>query len=98
MIPLGAFVTTHETTGPERTAHYNGLLTAEINGGPSPGRSTRGGQKALETIVNRDPPDGMGFEWAELTYHQIPPGHPPRFPFPPLLPPPLPRLSPPPPP
>jgi len=71
MIPLGAFVTTHETTGPERTSHYNGSLTAEINGGPSIGHSTGEAQKALEEIVKRELPNGMGFEWTELTYQQI---------------------------
>jgi multidrug efflux pump len=71
MIPLGAFVTTHETTGPERTSHYNGDLTAEINGGPSPGHSTGEAQKALETIAKQQLPNGMGFEWTELTYQQI---------------------------
>ena len=50
MIPLGAFVTTHSTTGPEQTAHYNGQLTAEINGGPAPGYSTGQAQKALEEL------------------------------------------------
>src|SRR5260370_30728066 len=71
MMPLGAFVTTDETTGPERTAHYNGLLTAEVSGGPSPGHSTGQAQKALETIAARELPAGMGFEWTELTYQQI---------------------------
>jgi multidrug efflux pump len=71
MIPLGAFVTTHSTTGPEQTNHYNGFLTAEINGGPAPGYSTGQAQKALEAIVNKDLPTGMGFEWTELTYQQI---------------------------
>ena len=71
MIPLGAFVTTHETTGPEQTAHYNGALTAEINGGPAPGFSTGQAQKALEEIAARDLPNGMGFEWTELAYQQI---------------------------
>jgi multidrug efflux pump len=82
MIPLGAFVTTHETTGPERTAHYNGLLTAEISGGPSPGHSTGEAQKALETIAARDLPAGMGFEWTELTYQQILAGNTAVFVFP----------------
>ncbi|TAJ72506.1 MAG: multidrug efflux RND transporter permease subunit [Phenylobacterium sp.] len=71
MIPLGAFVTTHETTGPERTSHYNGSLTAEINGGPSLGHSTGQAQKALEDIARRELPNGVGFEWTELTYQQI---------------------------
>jgi multidrug efflux pump len=71
MIPLGAFVTTHATTGPEQTAHYNGQLTAEINGGPAPGYSTGQAQKALEEIARKDLPNGMGFEWTELAYQQI---------------------------
>jgi multidrug efflux pump len=82
MIPLGAFVTTHETTGPERTAHYNGELTAEINGGPSLGHSTGEAQKALEKIVNQELPNGMGFEWTELTYQQILAGNTAVFIFP----------------
>ena len=71
MIPLGAFVTTEETTGPERTAHYNGFLTAEINAGPSVGHSSGQAQAALEAIVKRELPNGMGYEWTELTYQQI---------------------------
>ena len=82
MIPLGAFVTTHETTGPERTAHYNGLLTAEINAGPAAGHSSGEAQKALEAIVQRDLPNGMGFEWTELTYQQILAGNTAVFVFP----------------
>jgi multidrug efflux pump len=82
MIPLGAFVTTHEVTGPERTAHYNGMLTAEINGGPAPGYSSGQAQKALEAIAQRDLPNGMGFEWTELTYQQILAGNTAMFVFP----------------
>ena len=82
MIPLGAFVTTHETTGPEQANHYNGFLTAEINGGPAPGYSTGQAQKALEDIVHKDLPTGMGFEWTELTYQQLLAGNTAVFVFP----------------
>jgi multidrug efflux pump len=82
MIPLGAFVTTHEMTGPERTAHYNGDLTAEINGGPAIGHSTGEAQKALEALARKDLPNGMGFEWTELTYQQILAGNTAVFVFP----------------
>ena len=71
MIPLGAFVSFKEATGPDRESHYNGLLTAEINGGPAPGFSTGQAQKALEDIVKSELPNGMGYEWTELTYQQI---------------------------
>jgi len=82
MIPLGAFVTTHETTGPERTAHYNGDLTAEINGGPAPGHSSGEAQKALEAAAKAALPNGMGYEWTELTYQQILAGNTAVFVFP----------------
>jgi multidrug efflux pump len=82
MIPLGAFVTTHETTGPEQTAHYNGYLTAEINGGPAPGFSSGQAQKALEKIAEKALPNGMGYEWTELTYQQILAGNTAVFVFP----------------
>ena len=71
MIPLGAFVTTHESTGPERTSHYNGYLTAEISGGPAPGHSSGQAQKALEEIAAKTLPKGMGYDWTELAYQQI---------------------------
>jgi len=71
MIPLGAFVTVKETTGPERTSHYNGDLTAEINGGPAEGYSSGQAQAAMEEIARHELPNGMGFEWTELTYQQI---------------------------
>jgi multidrug efflux pump len=82
MIPLGAFVSTHETTGPERTSHYNGDLTAEINGGPAPGYSSGQAQHALETLAHQELPNGMGFEWTELTYQQILAGNTAVFVFP----------------
>ena len=82
MIPLGAFVTTHATTGPEQTDHYNGYLTAEINGGAAPGYSTGQAQKALETIAKSELPNGMGYEWTELTYQQILAGNTALFVFP----------------
>ncbi|PXA84978.1 multidrug efflux RND transporter permease subunit [Caulobacter sp. D4A] len=71
MIPLGSFISFKEATGPDREMHYNGMLTAEINGGPAPGFSTGQAQKALEELAKQELPAGMGFEWTELTYQQI---------------------------
>ena len=82
MIPLGAFVNFHETTGPDRESHYNGMLTAEINGGPAPGYSTGQAQKALEDLAKKELPNGMGYEWTELTYQQILAGNTAVFIFP----------------
>ncbi len=82
MIPLGAFVSFNEATGPDRESHYNGMLTAEINGGPGAGFSTGQAQKALEDLAKKELPNGMGYEWTELTYQQILAGNTAIFVFP----------------
>jgi multidrug efflux pump len=71
MIPLGAFVTLRQTTGPDRVPHYNGYLSAEINGGPAPGYSTGQAEAAMERLATEHLPNGMSWEWTELTYQQI---------------------------
>jgi multidrug efflux pump subunit AcrB len=40
MVPLGALVKVKETYGPDRVMHYNGYLSADINGAPAPGFSS----------------------------------------------------------
>ena len=71
MIPLGAFVTVRQTSGPDRVMHYNGYPTAEVNGGPAEGYSSGQAQAAIEQLAHRVLPNGMGFEWTELAYQQI---------------------------
>lgn len=71
MIPLGSFINVTDTAGPDRVMHYNGFTTAEINGGPAPGYSTGEAQAAIEKILAETLPNGMTYEWTELTYQQI---------------------------
>src|ERR1700675_1882922 len=71
MIPLGSFVTVKHSSGPDRVMHYNSYPTAEINGGPAPGFSTGQAQAAIEQLARQELPNGMNFEWTELTYQQI---------------------------
>jgi multidrug efflux pump len=71
MIPLGSFVTVKPSSGPDRVMHYNGYPTAEINGGPAPGYSSGQAQAAMERLAQQELPNGMSFEWTELTYQQI---------------------------
>jgi multidrug efflux pump len=71
LVPLGSFLTVRQTNGPDRVQHYNGFPTAEINGGPAPGYSTGQAQDAMEALVKANLPNGMSFEWTELTYQQI---------------------------
>jgi len=71
MIPLGSFVTVRRSAGPDRVMHYNSYPTAEINGGPSLGFSSGQAQAAMERLARQELPNGMSFEWTELTYQQI---------------------------
>jgi multidrug efflux pump len=71
MVPLGSFVTVKRTAGLERVMHYNGYVTAEINGGPAPGFSSGQAQAAMEKLAQDNLPNGMSYEWTELTYQQI---------------------------
>ena len=71
MVPLGSFVTVHQGAGPDRVQHYNGYPTAEINGGPAPGFSSGQAQAAMEKLAKDNLPNGVSFEWTELTYQQI---------------------------
>ena len=71
MIPLGSFVTVKHSSGPDRVMHYNSYPTAEINGGPGVGFSSGQAQAAMEQLARQELPNGMSFEWTELTYQQI---------------------------
>ncbi|KPC49538.1 efflux RND transporter permease subunit [Amantichitinum ursilacus] len=82
MVPLGAFMNVRETSGPDRVQHYNGYVTAEINGGAAPGFSTGQAQAAMEKLARTELPNGMTFEWTELTYQQILAGNTAVFVFP----------------
>jgi multidrug efflux pump len=71
MIPLGSFVTVKRSSGPDRVMHYNSYPTAEINGGPGVGFSSGQAQAAMEQLARQELPNGMAFEWTDLTYQQI---------------------------
>ncbi|HKZ11215.1 MAG TPA: efflux RND transporter permease subunit [Rhodanobacteraceae bacterium] len=71
MVPLGSFVTVKRGAGPDRVMHYNGYPTAEINGGPALGYSSGQAQAAIEKLAHDTLPNGLSFEWTDLTYQQI---------------------------
>ena len=50
---------------------YNGYLAADVNGGPVPGFSSGQAQAAIERIAAETLPQGITFEWTELTYQEI---------------------------
>jgi multidrug efflux pump len=71
MIPLGSVVTVKPTYGPDRVMRYNGFPAAEINGAAAPGYSTGQSESAIAKVLNDQLPNGMKYEWTELTYQKI---------------------------
>lgn len=82
MIPLATFIKVSDTSGPDRVMHYNGFITAEINGNAAPGYSSGQAQIAIEKLLKDELPNGMTYEWTDLTYQQILSGNTALFVFP----------------
>jgi len=82
MVPLSTFVEVSDSSGPDRVMHYNGFITAEINGAAAPGYSSGQAEAAMEKLLKEELPNGMSYEWTELTYQQILAGNTALFVFP----------------
>jgi hydrophobe/amphiphile efflux-1 (HAE1) family protein len=70
MVPLGSVITVKQSHGPDQGLRYNGYPSADINGGPAPGYSSGQAQEAIEGILRDVLPNGIGYEWTDLTYQQ----------------------------
>lgn len=70
MLPLSTLVSAEAASGPDRVIRYNGYPSADITGGPAPGVSSGEAVANMERIANETLPDGMTFEWTDLTYQQ----------------------------
>ncbi|HTH95666.1 MAG TPA: efflux RND transporter permease subunit, partial [Rhodocyclaceae bacterium] len=71
MIPLSSLVQVKQTFGPEMVVRYNGYTAADINGGPAPGYSSAQAEAAAERVAKATLPQGVKFEWTDLTYQKI---------------------------
>ena len=71
MVPMGALMKVSQSYGPERVQRYNGYLAADISGGPAPGVSSGQAQAIMERLARETLPNGITFEWTDLTYQQI---------------------------
>ena len=71
MVPLGSVVKVTETFGPEAAQRYNAFRSADLNGNAAPGFSSGQAQDAITKILKETLPQGISFEWTDLTYQQI---------------------------
>jgi multidrug efflux pump len=70
MVPLGSVLTMKQSYGPDQVTHYNGYPAADISGSAAPGVSAGAAVQTMERLATETLPNGIGFEWTELTYQQ----------------------------
>jgi multidrug efflux pump len=71
MIPLSSLMRVRDTYGPGRVQRYNAYPTADLNGAAAPGVSSGQAQAALEKLAKEVLPNGITYEWTDLTYQDI---------------------------
>lgn len=70
IVPLGTFVDFRWETGPDRFPRYNIYPTAELQGNTAPGVSSGQAIAIMEELAAKVLPNGIGYEWTELSYEQ----------------------------
>jgi hydrophobe/amphiphile efflux-1 (HAE1) family protein len=70
MVPLGSVLNVKQSYGPDQVTHYNAYPAADINGSAAPGVSAGEAVQRMEQLASSTLPNGIGFEWTELTYQQ----------------------------
>ena len=70
MVPLGAVASFTDTTGPLRQPRYNLYPSAAVQGQAMPGVSSAEALERMERIAAEVLPQGIGYEWTELSYQE----------------------------
>jgi HAE1 family hydrophobic/amphiphilic exporter-1 len=69
MVPFASFASTRWTTGSPRLERFNGFPSMNLQGEPSPGRSTGEAMRAFEEIVS-NLPQGIGSDYTGVSYQE----------------------------
>jgi multidrug efflux pump subunit AcrB len=80
-VPLGAFTTVRDISGPYRVPRYNLYPAAELDGNAAPGYSQGQAIKIMEKLAAETLPPGFGYEWTTLAFQQIRAGNTAMFAF-----------------
>ncbi len=71
MIPLEGLIKRSPTTGPSKVNRFQMYPSADINGFVIPTMVSSGeAMRKMEALAERELPDGMGYEWTEMSYQQ----------------------------
>ncbi|MEK6195561.1 MAG: efflux RND transporter permease subunit, partial [Deltaproteobacteria bacterium] len=69
-VPLSAFVTIKEGSGPDFTTRFNLYRAIELTGGPAPGYTSVQATDALEEVAKASLPTGMGYAWSNMSFQE----------------------------
>jgi hydrophobe/amphiphile efflux-1 (HAE1) family protein len=70
IVPLGSLATFRDISGPQRFPRYNLYPAIEMQGSTAPGVSSGTGIKLMEDLAESTLPDGISFEWTDLSYQE----------------------------
>jgi hydrophobe/amphiphile efflux-1 (HAE1) family protein len=80
-VPLGAFTTVRDISGPYRVPRYNLYPAAELDGNAAPGVSQGEAINIMEKLAQQTLPEGFGYEWTTLAFQQLRAGNTAMFAF-----------------
>ena len=70
-VPLGAFTTVDNISGPYRLPRYNLYTAAELDGAPAPGYSQGQAIDIMQKLAAETLPPGFAYEWTTLAFQQL---------------------------
>ncbi len=70
MVPLSSLVSLRPGSGPDYTNRFNLYRAAQVLGAAAPGYSSGQAMAALEEVAHETLPQGMGYDWADLSYQE----------------------------
>ena len=70
-VPLGAFTTVSDRSGPFRVPRYNLYPAAELDGAPAPGFSQGQALEIMAKMAAETLPEGFSYEWTTLAFQQL---------------------------
>jgi hydrophobe/amphiphile efflux-1 (HAE1) family protein len=81
IVPLGSLVTFRDISGPQRVPRYNLYPAIEMQGSTAPGVGSGTGIQLMQDLAARVLPDGITYEWTDLSYQETHQGTPAIFIF-----------------
>jgi hydrophobe/amphiphile efflux-1 (HAE1) family protein len=70
-VPIGAFTTASDRSGPFRVPRYNLYPAAELDGAPAPGTSQGQALEIMQKLAAEILPEGFNYEWTTLAFQQL---------------------------